>query len=237
VLGLRVVVARHVPLATTRAFASDLGRVAAIIAAVLELVLLGSGFGFAAAVQPGPLQAFLLSRVMAHGCRRTLPAAFAPLLSDAPIALLMLFVLRTLPLWAQRGLRIGGGLYLLVLAWSAFREVRTSGEEAEPKTGAPRTLSRSVAINLLNPNPYLGWAFVLGPAALSAWQVSAWRVTALVGAFYSTMTITLAAFIAVCGTTRLLPPHTQKTLMALSATALALLGGWQIVLASSSSSL
>ncbi len=42
---------------------------------MLPNVLLGSGFAFAAVIQPGPLQAFLLSRAVAAGWRRTLPAA------------------------------------------------------------------------------------------------------------------------------------------------------------------
>jgi len=74
---------------------------------VLSWILLGAGFAFAAAIQPGPLQAFLVSRVLRHGWKRTLPAALSPLLSDGPIALLTLGALRTLPLWAERGLRVG----------------------------------------------------------------------------------------------------------------------------------
>ena len=81
-----------------------------IISTVFQLVLLGSGFAAAAAIQPGPLQAFLLSRVLRDGWRRTLPAAFAPVLSDGPIALLMLFLLRAMPVWLQSGLRVAGGV-------------------------------------------------------------------------------------------------------------------------------
>ena len=44
---------------------------------MFELMLIGGGFAFAAAVQPGPLQAFLLARVAADGWKRTLPAALA----------------------------------------------------------------------------------------------------------------------------------------------------------------
>ena len=38
---------------------------------MLQYVVLGAGFAFAAVIQPGPLQAFLLSRVAAAGWRRT----------------------------------------------------------------------------------------------------------------------------------------------------------------------
>jgi threonine/homoserine/homoserine lactone efflux protein len=198
---------------------------------VLPLVVLGCGFAFAAAVQPGPLQAFLLSRVLRHGWRRTLPAAFAPLISDGPIALLVLVVLRTMPLSVQRGLRLAGGAYLLTLAWSAFKEARVDAAGAQLHTQTPRTLRQAVVVNLLNPNPYLGWAFVLGPAAIAAWAVSPSHTIALVVAFYATMTVTLAAFIAACGSASLLSPRVQRALMLVAAAALAGLGVWQVVLA------
>lgn len=190
-------------------------------------MLLGSGFAFAAALQPGPLQAFLLSRVLAQGVRRTLPAAFAPLLGDVPIALLALWILDALPVGMQRGLRTAGGAFLLFLAWSAWRQLRTpAAPEGAPP--APRTLLQAVVVNLLNPNPYLGWMLVLGPAALAAWAVSPWHAAGLVGSFYATMTVTLAAFILACGGARRLPAGAQRGLRAASALALAALGAWQV---------
>lgn len=59
---------------------------------MLPYLMLGGGLAFAAVLQPGPLQAFLLSRTIAHGWKRTLPAALSPVLSDLPIALLVLLV-------------------------------------------------------------------------------------------------------------------------------------------------
>ena len=74
-----------------------------IVGDLLRDLLIGAGFAFGAAVQPGPLQAFLLSRVATAGWRRALPACFSPLLSDIPIALLALLVLGRLPLCARFG--------------------------------------------------------------------------------------------------------------------------------------
>jgi len=201
---------------------------------VLDSLLLGAGFAFAAAVQPGPLQAFLLSRVLKHGWRRTLPAALAPAIGDGPIAVLMIVVLTTMPAWAQRGLRAAGGIYLLGLAWAAFREARLDDPDTSVPPAAPRTLLQAVVVNILNPNPYLGWAFVLGPAAIAAWAESPSHAVGLVAAFYSTMTATLAVFIAACGTTRLLSARTQRILVLASAAALAALGVWQLWVAGSS---
>jgi threonine/homoserine/homoserine lactone efflux protein len=83
---------------------------------MIENFLIGGGFAFAAAIQPGPLQAFLLSSVTQRGWKRTMPAALSPLLSDGPIALFVLLVLNRLPDALDRFLQVAGGLLLLYLA-------------------------------------------------------------------------------------------------------------------------
>ena len=83
---------------------------------MLEYLFIGSGFAFAAAIQPGPLQAFLLSSVACKGWKRTLPAACAPLLSDGPIVLLVLLVLNRVPETMSRFLQAAGGVLLIYLA-------------------------------------------------------------------------------------------------------------------------
>ena len=83
---------------------------------MLKHLVLGGGLAFAAAIQPGPLQAFLVARAAATGWRRTLPACFSPLLSDGPIALVSLLLLNRLPPSFQLLLRAAGGLLLLYLA-------------------------------------------------------------------------------------------------------------------------
>ncbi len=204
---------------------------------MLEYLLLGCGLAFAATIQPGPLQAFLIARVAASGWRRTLPACLAPLLSDGPIALIALLALGQLPVWFQDLLRAAGGLLLIYLAWSAFVQWQKS-DQLGASGSAPRTFLAAVLVNLLNPNPYLGWALVLGPAVLAAWNESGIHAVALVLAFYGTMTVTLAGFILLAGTARCLGPRGQRALVGISAAVLAGLGvylfastGWRLVAA------
>ena len=94
----------HVPSRCRRVY--DHGR-------MLEYLLIGGGFAFAAAAQPGPLQAFYLSKVASGGWRRTLPACLAPVISDGPIAVVILSVLHRLPEGFENYLKAGGGLLLL----------------------------------------------------------------------------------------------------------------------------
>ena len=95
---------------------------------MIKYIIIGSGFAFAAAVQPGPLMAFLLSRVSISGWRRTLPAAFAPVISDGPIAILVLLVLNRFAGGFEHILKAAGGILLLYFAGStlaAWRREKT----------------------------------------------------------------------------------------------------------------
>jgi threonine/homoserine/homoserine lactone efflux protein len=190
---------------------------------MLSILLFGSSYGFAAVIQPGPLQAFLVSRIAATGWRRTLPACFSPLLSDVPIALVALFLLDQLPPIAQNALQAGGGLLLVYLAWIASRQLRRSAEPDQTRS-APRTFFEAALVNLLNPHPWLGWTLVLGPLVHRTWSDQAIYAVALIVAFYATMVVTLAGFILLVGTVRFLGSRAQRALVGASVAILAGLG-------------
>ena len=196
---------------------------------MLEYILIGGGFAFAAAWQPGPLQAFLLSRIAAIGWRRTVPSALAPVISDGPIAVLILLVLNRLPDGMETILQAAGGVALLFLAGAAFREWRRNrNPESQEQGSAPRTLLQAVIVNTLNPGPWLGWSLIMGPLFLEAWQKSAGHAVALVAAFYITMVACLVLFILLLGTTSFLSPRGRHALHLVSALALAGLGMYRL---------
>ena len=189
---------------------------------MLEHIIIGGGFAFAAAAQPGPLQAFLLSRVVADGWRRTLPAAFAPLISDGPIAVLILTLLHNVAPGFESVLKGMGGVVFLYFAVKTFFEWRRMRLGTPSTThSSPRTLSQAVIVNLLNPGPYLGWSLILGPLALEAWAESPVSAVALVVSFYSVMLFSLALFIVLAGTTRFLSSRGRQGLVLASSFALA----------------
>ena len=64
---------------------------------MLAYVVQGIVYGLTASVQPGPFQTYVMSQALSRGWRRTLPAAFAPLLSDGPIIVGVLLLLRQVP--------------------------------------------------------------------------------------------------------------------------------------------
>jgi threonine/homoserine/homoserine lactone efflux protein len=110
-----------------------------------EYLIIASGFAFTAAIQPGPLQAYLLSSVAKRGWIRTLPAALAPLLRDGPIVLLVLSVLNRVPVTVSRFLQAAGGVLLLYLAWASYRQWRQHDSSRQTDNGSvPSTLLRQL---------------------------------------------------------------------------------------------
>jgi threonine/homoserine/homoserine lactone efflux protein len=199
---------------------------------VRAYLFVGCGFGIAAALQPGPLQAFLFSRVTRAGWVRTLPAAFAPIFSDGPIAAFVLLVLVRVPQTVQAALQLAGGVLLLYLGIGAYRDWRRrAGESSEfdSAVSAPRTIAQAVAINIFNPNPYLGWSLVLGPEAMNAWRQAPRLAVIFVAAFYITMVATIALTIVAFGATRAFGPRAQRTFVLVSAVLLASIGVLQLV--------
>ncbi len=197
---------------------------------MLKYVAIGGSLAFAAAVQPGPLQAYLFSRVTAIGWRRTLPAAMSPLLSDGPIALLALLLLGHLSPGVQSILRLTGGVLLLYLAWGAYRQWRCNNSQTSKQIEkVPNTLFEAALVNLLNPNPYLSWTLILGPVVVSAWQEAPSLGVTVVVAFYATIITTLAILIVLFGSARLLGTRFQRVLMFISVWILVGLGFYQLV--------
>ncbi|MBP7572300.1 MAG: LysE family transporter [Acidobacteria bacterium] len=196
---------------------------------MLTYVLFGISYGFAAAAQPGQLQAYLISRAVSNGWRRTLPAVLAPLLSDLPVIVVVLLVLTRVPPVMVSLLRLIGGVFLLYLAADAIRRWRAGGgEERLPEVPAHRTFIEAVFINLLNPNPYLGWALVLGPWLLEAWGKSAATGIALLAAFYVTLAAGSAAIVLLFSLARSFGPGVARWLLGLSGLALGVFGVWQL---------
>lgn len=184
-------------------------------------ILQGIGYGLAAAAQPGPFQTYLISQSLVKGWKRTLPAALAPLLSDGPIIALCLLVLSQVPAWLQRFLYVAGGLFLLYLAYSAYKIWKNFDPEVPPlETGTQQSILKAALINMLNPNPYLFWSLVTGPILVTAWRQTPLYGLGFMGGFYATMVLGFAAIIIGFGSTQRLGPRFTRALLGISAIAL-----------------
>src|SRR5215207_2061933 len=184
-------------------------------------ILQGIGFGFAAAVQPGPFQTYLISQALTKGWKRTLPAALAPLLSDGPIIALCLLVLSQVPPWLQRFLYIAGGLFVLYLAYGAYKSWKRFGPNRSlPEAGTQQNVLKAALINMLSPGPYIFWTLVTGPILLAGWRETPLYGMGFLSGLYLTMIFSLAAIIFLFGTARQLGPQVNRALLGASAIAL-----------------
>lgn len=195
------------------------------------LSYLGQGLliGFSAGITPGPLLAFYLSQSIRNGWRRTIAGAFAPLVSDGPIILLILVLLSRVPERLLNALGLAGGLFLLYTAWMTFARARS---EPDPNAAQPeasrRTIWTAALINLLNPNPYIFWGTVLGPTLVRGWRENPAYGLAYAGGFYAAMIAIFAAWIIAAGTVGMARPRVQQTVSYISAAGLAMYGVFQI---------
>jgi threonine/homoserine/homoserine lactone efflux protein len=196
---------------------------------LIVYVIQGIAYGFAAAVQPGPFQTYIISQTLKSGWRPTLAAALAPLVSDGPIIVLVLLVLSQVPVWFQRSLYAVGGIFIIYLAYNAFKGwrnfERTPGV-SEQSTG--QSLFRAATMNVLSPGPYIFWSLVTGPILIAGWRESPANGLGLLAGFYLTMIATLMGIIAVFATARHLGPRVNRAMLGISAVALLSFGIYQL---------
>jgi threonine/homoserine/homoserine lactone efflux protein len=196
---------------------------------MIPYILQGIVYGFAAAVQPGPLQAYVILQAVHHGWRRSIVYALVPLCSDLPIIALVVFVLALVPdVWVI-ALRFVGGMFLLYLAWKAFRSLRLVPAEAETGPGThPRSFFQAVLINLLNPNPYLFWSLITGPILVAGWKQNPADAIGMLAAFYLVMIFFTAGLIVLVSAARHLHKRMRQAFILLSGCGLAFFGVYQI---------
>ena len=185
-------------------------------------LIFGITYALAAAIQPGPFQTFLISKTLENGWKKTLPAALAPVISDGPIIVLVLFILSKIPTELIRFLQIGGGLLLLYLAYSAFESFINFDKinrQQENKTDS--TLLKAVLVNLLNPAPYIGWSLIMGPMFIKGYQQNATNGIALIAGFYVTIVFAQMGIILLFGLAKTLGPKVTRIILGVASVGLA----------------
>jgi threonine/homoserine/homoserine lactone efflux protein len=192
-------------------------------------ILQGTGYGFSAAVIPGPFQTFVISQTLTRGWKKLLPAALAPLISDGPIIILCLFVLNQVPIWFQRFLYIAGGVFILYLALGAYKSWRDFDPNlSQMDSGTQRSLSKAVLMNFLSPGPYIYWSLVTGPILLKGWREIPGNGIGFLAGFYVTIISTLVGIILLFGFAREMGPKVNRALIGISVIALFCFGLYQL---------
>ena len=196
---------------------------------MLALVLQGVGFGFSAAVQPGPFLTYLVSLTLTDGWRRALPAVLAPLVSDGPIVAVMLLALTRMPGWLGSLLYLASGPYIVYLGGRAFQSwQRFDAPEASTRQEPGGGVISAALVNALSPGPYIYWSLVTGPILLSGWRQSATHGIAFLAGFYGAMIGTLVGIVCLFATASRAGPRVNRALIGVSAVALVGFGLYQL---------
>lgn len=195
---------------------------------MLPYFLFGLTYSFACVVQPGPFQAFLFSQSITNGWRKTLPLVFAPLISDLPVIILVLFVLTTVPPFALMILQCLGGVFLLYLGYKAYRSFQSLNAQEKQETQSYGNIFKAVLVNLFNPNPYLGWSLVMGPMLIKGWTASPANGIVLIAVFYSSMIIYSAVMVILFSAAGNLGPRVNRISLFISVIAFLMFGFYQL---------
>ena len=192
-------------------------------------IIQGVVYGFAAAAQPGPLQTYIISQAITKGWKKSLPAAFAPLVSDGPIIVLCLLVLRQLPDSFKQVLYIAGGIFVLYLAYGAYKSWRDfESQFSIPESDAKQSVLKAALVNLLAPGAYIFWSLVTGPILIAGWrETPVFGISFMLG-FYITFVLCLMLMIFIFGTMQALGQKVRRALIGVSAIALLCFGLYQL---------
>ncbi len=130
-------------------------------------VVLGLSSGFA----PGPLLALVIAQTLRYGPREGIKVSIAPLITDAPIIALSVFLVsRFAGMQPVLGIiSLAGGLFVLYLAWETFRAQNPSADAVSDRAGS---IGKGITVNALSPHPYIFWITVGSPIIIRSYRES-----------------------------------------------------------------
>ena len=138
--------------------------------------------GLSGGLSPGPLTALVISQTLRFGSREGMLVALAPILTDGPLVLAAGFLVSVAAGMdgVLGALSVLGAFVVAYLAWDAYNAQIPSVEEG----GEPRSIVKSIAVNLVNPHPYVFWFMVGGPLVARALAKGGLHLTSFLVGFF-----------------------------------------------------
>ena len=149
---------------------------------MIEFLSTGTLLGLAAGFAPGPLLVLVISETLRHNVREGVKVSLAPIITDVPILLASLFVLKQL---SNFNILLGvisilGGFFVLYLGYEGLR---TKGVELNLEEQSSNALKKGVITNALNPHPYVFYVTVGAPIIFKALEENIIDAAAFLGSF------------------------------------------------------
>jgi len=132
---------------------------------LINLALKSLALGLVAGLSPGPLTTLAIAETVQKSKRDGRLIAVVPILTDLPIIIASIYLLRGLDNlnYAVGIISFLGGIFLLFLA------VKTYRSELNPNlsnSNSGGSLMKGIITNYLNPNPYIFWVTVGAPTII-----------------------------------------------------------------------
>ena len=151
---------------------------------MMYFLTVGTVLGLSAGFAPGPLLTLLISETLQHDIKSGVKVALAPIITDLPIIILTLFVLSKLSNFHNilGVISIAGGFFILSMG---YESLCTKGIELSIREAEPKSLTKGVLANALNPHPYLFWFSVGAPTMTKAMSVNIIAPLTFIISFYT----------------------------------------------------
>ncbi len=149
---------------------------------MIEFLSSGTLLGLAAGFAPGPLLVLVISETLKHNIKEGIKVSLAPIITDVPILLLSLLVLKQLSNFniVLGVISILGGFFVLYLG---YESLRTKGVELNLEEQSSNALKKGVITNVLNPHPYVFYMTVGAPIVFKAIDENILNAGAFLGSF------------------------------------------------------
>ena len=150
---------------------------------MVNFLTIGFILGLSAGFAPGPLLTLVISETLQHDIKAGVKVALAPIITDLPIIIFTLFILVKLSEFHKvlGIISCMGGFFVLYLGWQS---IVTKGVELNLQGIRPKSLTKGIIVNTLNPHPYLFWFSVGGPTVTKAMNQGMFAPLAFIGSFY-----------------------------------------------------
>ena len=151
---------------------------------MMYFLTVGAVLGLSAGYAPGPLLTLVISETLMHGIKSGIKVALAPIITDLPIIIVTLFVLSKLSHFHSilGAISFAGGIFILTMG---YESIRTKGIEFRIREAEPKSLTKGVLANALNPHPYLFWFTVGAPIMTKAMSLNTNALFAFIISFYT----------------------------------------------------
>ena len=150
---------------------------------MIHFLTIGTVLGLSAGFAPGPLLTLVISETLQHDIKSGIKVALAPIITDLPIILLTLVILSKLSNFHNiiGIISLIGGCFILFMG---YESICTKGVELNLQEIKPKSLTKGILANTLNPHPYLFWFSVGAPTMTKAMSQNIRAPLAFIISFY-----------------------------------------------------